>query len=615
MSRYPTIDEVLRYRISATQRAGNETYAAMALAVATLIALIWANAGDSYAALWSTHAGFQIGDFSLNLTLAQWVDEGLMTLFFFAVGLHVRRELALGELRNPSRAALPIAAAIGGLIVPAAVFLFLSRGQDYASAWGSVISTDTAFAIGMLALIGPRHAPRLRLFMLMLAVVDDIGALTVIGLFYTEHLNVLALGLAALGLLAIWLLPRIGGWRYYSWRMGPYAILSVFIWLALQQSGVHPTLAGVLIALLIPVYPPRRRDIEYAAVFFRNFRQAPTPDTARTVRNAVEFAIPLNQRLTEELTPFVNYAVVPLFALANAGVALTGGSLAATFISGLAWSVIGGLVIGKFAGIFLASAFVLRLLPAARLPGLDLPRIAGAAALSGMGFTISLLVVGIAISDPVALGEARIGVLAGSLLALVIAWGVFRLGDRFSPLPVPAGERLERAVDPARDHLFGPAGAPATLVVYAAMDDTYRKDTVEALKDVRVRLGDDLCTVFRHHAETPETMFAALALEAAGAQGKFRDMHEALVRFPGPIDEDSVTAVAASVGLDIEKFTDRVQRALDSDRVEDDNLDARAAEFPNTPVLFAQGRRIDGPLASGNLIDTLTQVIALERQT
>ncbi len=609
---HPSIDRVLRYRVSATHQAENEVYAAMALAIATIIALVWANIGDSYSSFWSTVAGFNIGSFSLELTLAEWVDEGLMTLFFLAVGLDVRRELALGELRNPSRAMLPIAAAIGGLIVPAGIFLFLSNGTDYASAWGAVISTDTAFAIGMLALIGPRNAPRLRLFLLTLAVIDDIGALTVIGLFYTDQLNLLALALAALGLMAIWLFQRLDDWRY-SWRLTPYIILGIFTWLALHASGVHPTLAGVLIALLLPVYTPRRRDVDYASVFFRHFRQSPTPDTARTVRNAVEYAIPLNQRLSETLPGYVNYLVVPLFALANAGVALSGGSLASMLTSGVTWAIIAGLVIGKFVGITAVAAIVQRLLPSTRLPGLDMPRILGVAALSGMGFTISLLVVNIAINDPIRLDQARMGVVAASVIALLLAWIIFRLGNRFAPLPPPVGETLHHAVDPNRDHLLGPAEAPATLVVYAAMDDTYRKETAEALHDVRTRLGDDVCIVFRHHTETEETMFAALVLEAAAAQGRFWEMHDALVQSENIIDDNSAEAIAKAIGLDVKKFNKQINNNWDYHRVEDDNIDARSAEFPQTPVLFAQGTRVTVAPNAWHLTEILTKTIDKER--
>ncbi|MFD5028249.1 Na+/H+ antiporter NhaA [Streptomyces sp. NPDC058373] len=322
----PTVDEVMRQRTSFVRRANIETYAALALAAATVAALVWANVGDSYAALWSTVAGFSLGDIAFGLPLSDWVDEGLMSLFFFSVGLDVRREVTLGELQHLSRAVLPVVAAVGGLVTPAAVFLLLTHGHGYASAWGAVISTDTAFALGMLALVGPRNAPRLRVFLLTLAVVDDVGALSVIALFCTDRLSPVALGLAALGLVGIWLVQRAG-----VWRVAPYAVLGVFTWFALYQSGVHATLAGVLIALLMPVYPPRGRDIAHASVFFRLFQQAPTPHTARTVRGSLAHAVPLNQRLSAVLPPYVNYVVVPLFALANARVALSGDALTAVF--------------------------------------------------------------------------------------------------------------------------------------------------------------------------------------------------------------------------------------------------------------------------------------------
>jgi len=602
------VDAVLRRRTSFVLRARNETYAALALAAATIVALAWANIGDTYTQLWSMPAGVHIGDVAFDLTLSEWVDEGLMTFFFFTVGLDVRRELALGELRHPGRALLPVAAAAGGLILPAVIFLVLSSGEDYASAWGSVISTDTAFAIGMLALIGPRNAPRLRVFLLTLAVVDDIGALSVIAIFYTRGLDLLALALAALGLVGVWLLQRLG-----VWRVAPYGILGVLTWLALFQSGVHATLAGVLIALLMPVYPPRRQDVESASVFFRLFHQAPAPETARTVRNALVHAMPLNQRLSARLRPFVNYIVVPLFALANAGVALSGESLGSVFGSPLVWSVVAGLVIGKFVGIGVAAALVLRLVPSSRLPGLDMPRVAGAAALSGMGFTISLLVVGIAIDDPDAQDQARIGVLAASALALVVAWIVFRLGDRLSPLPTPAGEVLQRSIDPARDHLRGPVDAPATLVVYAAMDDEYRRRTADALTGVRRRMGDDLRIVYRHHTETDAAMRSALALEAAAAQGRFWEMHDAMVAATGPSDDIDVIEVARQAGLDATALADRVDRAQDVSNVDDDNLDARAAGLPETPVVYAQNRRLTVPANSWHLADVLADDVPGDR--
>lgn len=207
------VDAWLRRRRRRRNMQTNETYAALALVAATLLALVWANVGHSYHDFWHTPASLAVGPFSVELSLHGWVDEGLMAAFFFMVGLDVRRDLTLGELRLPGRALLPAAAAVGGLVVPALVHLGIAHGTDGAGAWGAVISTDTAFALGMLALIGPKRAPRLRAFLLAFAVIDDIGALTVIAVFYSGSLNLVALGCAALGLAGIWVLARRGVWR------------------------------------------------------------------------------------------------------------------------------------------------------------------------------------------------------------------------------------------------------------------------------------------------------------------------------------------------------------------------------------------------------------------
>lgn len=261
------VDAYLRQRLRQRRILTNETYAAVALVLATAAALVWANVGESYHAVWSTPLSVSAGGISIELTAHEWVDEGLMTAFFFMVGLDVRRDLTLGELRLPGRALLPAAAALGGLIVPALIYLLISLGTGGTHAWGTVISTDTAFALGMLAVVGPRRAPRLRLFLLAFAVIDDIGALLVIALFYSESLNLVALGAAVLGLVGVWGLARRG-----VWRAPPYLILAVIIWYAFYRSGVHPTLAGVLIALLMPVYGVRSQDVDGASELARLYR-------------------------------------------------------------------------------------------------------------------------------------------------------------------------------------------------------------------------------------------------------------------------------------------------------------------------------------------------------
>lgn len=582
------------HRKAVVRRAlNNETYSAFALIAATVAALVWANIGTSYDTVWGTEVGFSVGDVSFSLTFSDWVDEGLMAFFFLMVGLDVRRELTLGELRTKERAILPVVAAIGGLVAPALIFLVITHGEDFASAWGSVISTDTAFALGMLALIGPRNAPRLRIFLLALAVVDDIGALSVIAVFYTDDLKVGALALGVVGLVGIWLLQRL-----QVWKVLPYAVIGVYTWACFYTAGVHATLAGVLIALLMPVYPPRRSDIALATRAFRLFRQAPQPDMARSVRSVVTYAIPLNQRLSAVLPPYVNFLVVPLFALANAGVSLSPQALGDAFTSTLTWGVILGLVVGKAVGITTAAACVLRFIPSSRLPGLDIPRVAGAAVLSGMGFTISLLVVGLAIDDQAVADQARVGVLMASALALFAAWLVFRAGDRFRPLPTPAGTVLNREVNPDTDHIRGPGDAAASVVVYAAMNLPYRHDTADALREVHRTVGDDVQIVFRHHTTTDAAQTAALALEAAGAQGRFWEMHDDLATVLEDIDTEKVRSSAERIGLDVEEFEQRITRQVDRNRVEDDNLDLQDADVGSDPVVYVNGTRFDGPLNS-----------------
>ena len=253
------------------RRDGNaESLAAAFLLGATVIALVWANSpwSQTYSDFWHTPASVSIGDMSLTLDLMHWVNDGLMTLFFFVVGLDVKREFTTGELTDRRRAMAPIIAALAGLALPAALFLLVNPSGEAASAWGVVISTDTAFLLGALALIGPACGARLRVFLLTLAVADDIGALAVIAVVYTDDLRLGWLAVAGVGLLAIMWLRRQGAWRGVG-----YAVVAVVTWVATYESGVHPTLAGVMIALILPVYAPRRSEVERAAELTRGFRK------------------------------------------------------------------------------------------------------------------------------------------------------------------------------------------------------------------------------------------------------------------------------------------------------------------------------------------------------
>ncbi|HMO10262.1 MAG TPA: Na+/H+ antiporter NhaA, partial [Actinotalea sp.] len=264
-------------------RLGTTRLGAMLLLASTAVAVGWANlAHHSYETFWGSRLTVGLNDLSLDFTVHALVNDALMAVFFFTVGLEVRREFAIGELTRWSRAVVPVAAALAGIVVPALLFLLVVRGTGYESAWGLVISTDTAFLVGALALVGPRISGRLRVFLLALAVVDDVGALSIIALVYTEEFSPLPLLVAAAGLAGVYVA------RYLPSGRGPvYGTLAVVVWLAFLASGVHPTLAGVAIALLVPVYRPDHREVEHALELARTFRQSPSSQYAKAAANSL----------------------------------------------------------------------------------------------------------------------------------------------------------------------------------------------------------------------------------------------------------------------------------------------------------------------------------------
>ena len=370
------------------------------------------------------------------------------------------REFAIGELTDRSRAAVPVVAAIAGLAIPAVIFLLFNPSGEDAQAWGVVISTDTAFLIGALAIIRPKFPARLRIFLLTLAVVDDVGALCVIALFYSDRIQIVPLAISVVLLVAIALV------RFLPAARGPaYAVLAFALWVALFIAGVHPTLAGVAVALLIPVFTPERQQVEQAVDLIRAFRQSPNSQYARAATRGLRESISINERLQTDVGPYVSFVVLPLFALVNAGVALDSESVTAALRSPLTWGIVAGLVVGKFVGITGATWFMQRTGIGQLAPGLTLRRVAGGAALSGIGFTISLFIVDIAITDPARKEQALIGVLIASVVAFLAGWAIFRITDWVSP-PEPVGLKLLRPVDPDRDHIRGDPNAPLTLVEY-----------------------------------------------------------------------------------------------------------------------------------------------------
>jgi len=467
-----------------------------------------------------------------------------------------------------------------------------------------VISTDTAFLIGALAIINPKYPARLRIFLLTLAVVDDIGALGVIALFYSDHISVVPL------VISVALVGAIAAARYLPAGRGPaYAVLGVALWIALSAAGIHPTLAGVAVALLIPVFTPNRRQVEETVATIRAFRQSPNSQYARAATRGLRDSISINERLQTDVGPFVSFVVLPLFALANAGVRLDADSVSAAMRSSLTWGIVAGLVVGKFIGITGATWLMQRTGLGQLAPGLTLRRIAGGAALSGIGFTIALFIVDIAIADGHRQDQARVGVLLASVVAFLAGWAIFRITDWISP-PEPVGLKLIRPIDPDRDHIRGNPDAPLTLVEYGDYECPFCSRATGAIDEVRTHFGDELRYVWRHlplERVHPRAFDAARAAEAAGLQGKYFEMGIQLFEHQDDLEWSDIYRYAVAIGLDIEKFDHdvRVDPSKVLHRVQDDGQDAELMDLNSTPTFFVNGIRHKGPWDSASLIRAL----------
>ena len=583
-----------------------ESGSALLMVSATVVALLWANSpwSGAYEALWATEASVVLGDAGLQMDLAHWINDGLMAVFFFVIGLEVRRDLAVGELTDRRRAVLPVLAGIGGMVVPALLYLLIVPDGEATRGWGIVIGTDTAFLLGALALVGPATSTQLRVFLLAVTVVDDIAAVTIIGVVYSESIDISALIVAVAGV-AVLVGLGLGG----VWRTWPYALVAVVVWVATVSSGLHASIAGMVAGLLIPAFAPMREAVERAATRFRAFRQSPMAEVGRSAKDALARAVPVNERLQLVLHPWTSYVVVPLFALANAGVDLRGGVLSEALSSPVTWGVVVGLVAGKFLGIGAGGlgGAALRL---GRLPqGVGPGQVLGGAALSGIGFTISLLIIGLSFDSPKLRDQATVGVLLALGLATALGWVVFRLaavllGETSAGLPTT----VARPVDPARDHILGPASAPLTLVEYADFECPFCARATGVAKEVRKHFGDSLRYVFRHLPLPdvhPYAEVAAAAAEAAGAQGRFWDMHDLLFAHQDQLELEDLAGYAGRLGLDVEDFLRDIDEQRHASRIREDVADAEASGARGTPTFFVGNRRHQGPYDARTLIAEL----------
>ncbi len=416
---------------------GTESGGSVLLLAATVLALVWANSpwADTYDEFWHLPATIGIGETDLTLDLRHWVNDGLMALFFLVVGLEITREVATGELRDRRSLAAPALGALGGLVVPALIYLAFNPSGPESAGWGVVMSTDTAFVLGVLALFGPRCPDRLRLFLLTLAIVDDIGAIGVMALFYSGELHPPAL-LVSAGLIAALVALRWAG----VWSLTPYVLVGVALWLAVHASGVHATLAGVVLGLLLPQRPPDEDVVQGSRNFGEALREQPDAERARLATRAVASTVPAGARLQHRLHRWTAYVVVPVFGLANAGVSLAPETLRAAAGSPVTVGVAVALVLGNTIGISLAAGLAVRTGWGVLPGGVRYSHLLAGSTLAGIGFTISLFIADLAFDDPVLREQATIGVLTGSLTSAVLGVVLLRLlGERF-PLCSPETE-------------------------------------------------------------------------------------------------------------------------------------------------------------------------------
>ena len=581
------------------QFLATETGSAAILAGAVVAALIWANVSPAaYQQVWTTELVARVGGHSMSMDLQTFVNSGLMTLFFLVVGLEARREWDMGELRIRSRLTLPLLAGLGGMLVPIAIYLAINAGRPTAHGWGAAMSTDTAFALGALALAGGSRLPdRVRTWLLTFSVVDDLAGIAVIAIFYSSDVKAVPLIIGA-ALLAV-----SGYIRRRGVRNGPaYLLIGLAAWVAFFESGIDPIVTGLVIGLLTCAYPATRADLEQATDAFRLFREQPTARLAEEARQVVRTSISPNERLQEFYHPWTSYVIVPLFALANSGILISGSFLAKAYTSPATLGIMIGYLAGKPIGTAGTAWMVSKITKGKVTPPVGWGAMIGAGTVAGIGFTVSLLIVSLAFTGT-ELAEAKLGILSGAILAAVLTWAVFR---GISLLPPRTRLRallgttavvtdLAVPVDPERDHIRGPEDDDAlvTLVEYGDFECPYCGQAEPAIREL-IKQYTELRFVFRHLPLTdvhPHAQMAAEAAEAASKQGKFWEMHDMLMDHQGALNTRDLIGYAGEIGLDTARFTADLRKHAGAYRVAEDVDSADLATVSGTPTFFINGIR------------------------
>ena len=573
-----------------------ETGSAFVLGMATVAALVWANISvSSYDKVLGTRVSVLVGGAGVTASVHEFVNSGLMAFFFLVVGLEARREFDVGELRVRSRLALPVAVGLGGMVVPISIYLIVNAGRPTAHAWGMAMATDTAFALGALALVGRRLPDRVRTYLLTFSVVDDLAGLAIIAIFYSGHIDVMPL-LIGIAFLLVVVAIRARGVRY-----GPaYLLIGIAAWVAFFKSGVDPVVVGLVLGLLTYAYPATRASLEQASEAFRSFREQPTAELAQSARDEVRIAISPNDRLAQLFHPWSSYVIVPLFALANAGIVLNPSFLGQAYTSPVTLGIVFGYLVGKPAGTAGSAWLVTRLSHGRLRPPVGWGAVAGAGAVAGIGFTVSLLIASLALSG-VDLAEAKLGILTAALCSTGLTWLIFRAVNK-----LPARSRLRALlgtaevitdlvvpVDDERDHIRGPEKAPVTVVEYGDFECPYCGLAEPAVRELLSDFGD-VRYVWRHLPLTdvhPHAQLAAEATEAAAKQGAFWGLHDLLLEHQGALTVRDLIGYATSLGLDTERFTAHLRKHAGAARVAEDTDSADLSGVSGTPTFFVNGMR------------------------
>ena len=591
-----------------------EAASALILVAGIVVALVWANASDaSYESFWHTRFYLGIGPMGIDQDLREWLNSGLMTLFFLVVGLETRRELDLGDLRERRRFVLPIVTGLTGMAIPLAIYLAFNAGRPSAHGWGVAMSTDTALALGLLALFGREVPDRMRVFVLTVFVVDDLGALLVIAFVYSDKIVVMPLVIAVIAYAVM-----IAAVRLRLQRRWVFAVLGIVVWGALRASGVDPVVAGLAIGLAAPAYSPARTELEDATGLVRAFREQPTPELAREAKQGLTATLSPNSRLQSFYHPWTSYLIVPLFALANAGVVLSGSFLAHAYTAPITLGVLVGYVAGKPVAVMVSSWLVTRLSHGKVRPPIGTAAVLGSGTIAGIGFTAALLIATRAFSGQ-DLAEAKVGALSAVVVAAGLTWGVLRVTQL---LPAERRARLLLgdtrliqdlipAVDPEVDHIRGPKQALLTVIEFGDFECPYCGQAEPVVRDILT--DTSIRYVWRHLPLTdvhPRAQLAAEASEAAGAQDAFWPMHDLLLRHQDALTMTDLRGYAESLGLDVERFGDDLERQVYAHRVAQDVESADLSGVSGTPTFFINGQRHYGAFD----LPTLTEAIQVARE-